>query len=84
VTLLEIELTIDDNLEIFYKCIYEGDEVIVLAWFLTPSIDHYRWLCNPINQLPSNRNIEHLVPLVKNANLQLQFVTKNICNQLCN
>jgi hypothetical protein len=37
--LLEIETTIDDNLEIFYKCIYEGDEAIVLAWSLTPGID---------------------------------------------
>jgi len=75
VTLFEIELTIDDNLEIFYKCIYEGDEVIVLAWFLTPSIDHYHWLCNPINQLPSNHNIEHLVPLVEKC----QFAT-TICD----
>jgi hypothetical protein len=32
--LLEIKLAIDGNCKIFYENIYEGNEVIVLAWFL--------------------------------------------------
>jgi hypothetical protein len=75
VILFEIETTIDDNPKTFNNCIYEGDEAIVLAWFLIPGIDHYFWLCNPINQLPSNHKIEHLVPLVEKC----QFAT-TICD----
>jgi hypothetical protein len=47
--LLEIKLAINGNSKIFYENIYEGDEVIVLTWFLIPSIGHYHCLHNSIN-----------------------------------
>jgi len=31
----------NDDPRIFDEGIYEGDEVVVLAWFSTPCISHY-------------------------------------------
>jgi hypothetical protein len=62
--LLEVELAINDNLELFYDDIYEGDEAKVLACSLTPSIGHYHWLHCQINQLPSNRKTKHLIQII--------------------
>jgi hypothetical protein len=41
VILFKVNTTMNDDPGIFYKGIYEGDEVVVLAWFSTLSINHY-------------------------------------------
>jgi translation initiation factor IF-1 len=47
--LLEVKLAINGNCKKNYENIYEGDEVIVLTWFLIPSIGHYHFLHSSIN-----------------------------------
>jgi hypothetical protein len=59
--LFEVESTINDDCKIFY----EGNEVVILAWFLTLGLSHYCWLRDPINQLFSNRMTEHLVLIIQ-------------------
>jgi len=39
--LFEVELTINNNLETFYRGIHEGDEAIVFRWSSTLGIGHY-------------------------------------------
>jgi hypothetical protein len=41
VILLKVKITMNDDLGIFDEGIYEGDEVVVLAWFSTLGISHY-------------------------------------------
>jgi hypothetical protein len=41
VILLKVKMIMNDDPGIFDKGIYEDDEVVVLAWFSTPSISHY-------------------------------------------
>jgi hypothetical protein len=39
--LLKVKTIMNDDPRIFDENIYEGDEVVVLAWFSTPCISHY-------------------------------------------
>ncbi len=39
--LLKIKMIMNDDPRIFDENIYEGDEVVVLAWFSTLGISHY-------------------------------------------
>lgn len=48
-------------IKIFYDFIYENDEVVILAWFVTLDIYRYHCLHDPMNQLLSNYKAKHLI-----------------------
>jgi hypothetical protein len=41
VILFKVKMTMNDDLGIFDEGIYEGDEVVILAWFSILGIGHY-------------------------------------------
>jgi hypothetical protein len=61
VILLEVKPFPYNDLEIFYKNIYEDDEIIILVWLSTLNVNHYCWFHDYINQLSSNYKVKHLV-----------------------
>jgi len=65
VILLEVKPFPYNDLEIFYKGIYEDDEIIILAWSSTINVNHYRWFHDYINQLSSNYKAKHLVYIIQ-------------------
>jgi len=46
--MLEVKPSVDGELEILYKRIYESDETTILMWFSILGGNHYWWLCDMI------------------------------------
>jgi hypothetical protein len=63
--LLEIKPFPYNDLENFYKDIYEDDEIIISTWSSTLNVNHYRWFHDYINQLSSNYKVKHLVQIIQ-------------------
>jgi len=61
VILLQIDLTSGDEHETICEGCYETKDTFIFTRFLIPGVGHYRWLRNPIRQLPLNSKADYLV-----------------------
>jgi hypothetical protein len=65
VILLQVDLVFGDEAETIYEGCYETEDISIFAWSSVPNIGHYRWLHNPIYQLPLNSKADYLVHTIQ-------------------
>jgi len=65
VILLQVDLASGDESETVYEGCYETKDISIFAWSSISSVGHYRWLCGPIRQLPSNSKADYLVRTIR-------------------
>jgi hypothetical protein len=61
VILLQIGPTFGDEPETVYEGCYETKDTFIFAWSSIPNVGHYRWLHDPICQLPPSNKANYLV-----------------------
>jgi hypothetical protein len=61
VILLQVDLASGDEPKTVCEGCYKTEAISIFAWFLVPSVSHYRWLRGSIRQLPPNSKADYLV-----------------------
>jgi hypothetical protein len=61
VILLQVDPAFGDEPETVCEAYYETEDTSIFAWFLVPSVGHYRWLRSPIRRLLLNSKVDYLV-----------------------
>jgi len=61
VILLQIDPAFGDEPKIVCEGCYKTKDTFIFTWSSISSVGHYRWLRNPIHQLPSNSKMDYLV-----------------------
>jgi hypothetical protein len=65
VVLLQVDLAFGDEPEIVYEGCYKTKDTSIFTWFSVPNVGHYRWLRNPICQLPPNSKADYLIRIIR-------------------
>jgi hypothetical protein len=65
VILLQVDPASDDEPEIVCEGCYETEDTSIFAWSSVPDVGHYRWLRDPIRQLPPNSKADYLVRTIR-------------------
>jgi hypothetical protein len=61
VILLQVDPNFGDKPKTIYENSYKIEDIFIFAWFLIPSIRHYRWLCDLIHQLLPSSKVDYLI-----------------------
>jgi hypothetical protein len=61
VILLQVDAASDDEPETVCEGCYETENTSIFTWSSVPDVEHYRWLCGSIHQLPPNSKENYLV-----------------------
>ncbi len=59
--LLQVDPAFGDELKTVYEGYYKTEDTSIFAWSSILGIEHYRWLCGSIRQLPPNNKADYLV-----------------------
>jgi hypothetical protein len=65
VILLQVDPAFGDELETVYEGCYQIEETSIFAWSSISGVGHYRWLRDPIRQLPPNNKADYLVHIIQ-------------------
>ncbi len=65
VILLQVDPASGDKLETICESCYETENTSIFAWSSIPGVGHYRWLPDPICQLPPNSKANYLVYTIR-------------------
>ncbi len=74
-TLLQVDPAFGDEPKTVSESCYKTEDTSIFTWSSIPGVGHYRWLRDPIHQLPPNNKVDYLVRTIRRILNFLQLWT---------